>query len=422
MRSRSWMQKLSWLAGPFLVTVALMLFSPSTGAAEGRVVAPEGTDLGLPFSAGILSRDFLFLSGAIGNTPGTTRIEGDAAQQTRRTIDNQMAVLDAAGLDLSRIVEVTAYVSDIRYGEPLAAVLAESYPALAAPRATVEADIALPNAYLELSAIAARPGLEIRHIVPEGWAQPADGTRWATLAGHTLFVSGQTSRNPADGKVVDGDVAAQTRRALENLGQVLRAAELDLLQVVSCRVYLPDPRDFQAMNEVYRTFFPKAPPARATVRARLLDPRLKVEIQCLASRSADRQAVYPEGASPGALPFSPAIQVGDRLFLSGMVGRAEDGFPSDVAAQTRITLERLAATLKAAGMSFDDVESATVYLTDIRHYGAMNQVYRELMPSPPPARATVGAPLMLPEALVEIAMIASPAASADEHGKNAGEP
>ena len=57
--------------------------------------------------------------------------------------------------------------------------------------------------------------------------------------------------------------------------------------------------------------------------------------------------------------------------------------------------------------TWGDVESATVFLTDIRHYQAMNAVYREVMPSPPPARATVGTQLMSPDALVEIQMVAS---------------
>ena len=85
-----------------------------------------------------------------------------------------------------------------------------------------------------------------------------------------------------------------------------------------------------------------------------------------------------------------------------MVGRGPDGFaPGDVAAQTRQTLLSLEATLKAAGMSFDDVVNATVYLSDIRSYQAMNEVYGSTLPKPPPARATVGSPLMSPAALVE---------------------
>ncbi len=72
------------------LAIALLLVLALTGpsAAERRVVAPPGTDLGLPFSPGILSDDSLFLSGAIGNRPGTVEVTGGAAAQTRRTLEN----------------------------------------------------------------------------------------------------------------------------------------------------------------------------------------------------------------------------------------------------------------------------------------------------------------------------------------------
>ncbi len=94
-----------------------------------------------------------------------------------------------------------------------------------------------------------------------------------------------------------------------------------------------------------------------------------------------------------------------------MVGRRDGRFPPGIEAQTRVVFERLGSTLAAAGMDFADVVEATVYLTDIRHYQAMNQLYRELMPAPPPARATVGTPLMSPDALIEISMTAAPGAA-----------
>ena len=128
----------------------------------------------------------------------------------------------------------------------------------------------------------------------------------------------------------------------------------------------------------------------------------------VAVKDAGRKRVAAEGEGRPDSPFSPAIQVGDFLYLSGFVGRGAEGFAAgDVAAQTRQTLARLEATLKAAGMDFSNVVNAQVYLTDIRHYAAMNGVYAELLPKPPPARATVGAPLMSPDALVEIMMIAA---------------
>jgi 2-iminobutanoate/2-iminopropanoate deaminase len=74
--------------------------------------------------------------------------------------------------------------------------------------------------------------------------------------------------------------------------------------------------------------------------------------------------------------------------------------------QTRLTLQNLKAALNAGGLDFKDVVETMVYLTDIRYFQAMNEVYREMVGSPPPARATVGAQLMAPEALVEIVMLA----------------
>jgi 2-iminobutanoate/2-iminopropanoate deaminase len=177
--------------------------------------------------------------------------------------------------------------------------------------------------------------------------------------------------------------------------------------VAHCRVYLDDARHFAGMNEVYRTFFPEAPPSRATVRADLMNPQFLSEIQCTAVKDSARKVVAPAGAGPSTVPLSPAIEAGGRLFVSGLLGRGPNGYSADVKEQTRITLENLKAALNAAGLDFKDVVEAMVYLTDIRHYNAMNEVYREMVGTPFPARATVGSQLMAPEALVEIVMLAA---------------
>jgi 2-iminobutanoate/2-iminopropanoate deaminase len=393
------------------ILIPILVFAASAGAQNAdtlnRVVAPPGSDLGLPFSAGVLSGDFLFLSGAIGNQPGTTKVQGDAAAQLRQTLDNLGRVLAAAEMDFSRVVEANLYLSDLRFVDStIQQIFVERFQADRRPAlTTVQADIAIPGAVTEISMIAARPGVEIRRISPEGWPTPPRYS-WGLLAGDTVFVSGMASFDPKTGETVSGDARAQTARTMKNVGAVLEAAGLGFGNVVSCRVFLADTRDYGALNEVYPTFFPAAPPARATVRAHLIRPEWKVEVQCTAVKGRDRRAVLPPGAEPRPI-LSPAIHVGDRLFLSGMVGRGPDGFLPDVSAQTGIVLERLAATLAAAGMSFRDVRDATVFLSDIRYYAAMNEVYRQAVGSPPPARATVGLQLMSPDALVEIQMTAS---------------
>jgi reactive intermediate/imine deaminase len=392
-----------------LATISLICFSSvsSLTAAERKVIATaRGADLGLPYSPGILAGDFLYLAGALGLEPGTTTVSGDVKSQTRRTLDNLGELLKIAGMDFSHAVSVNVYLKDARLFEGMNEVYRTYFPKDPPARATIEANLALPDALVEISMVAARPGVSRQSITPEGWRQPALPYSWGILAGDTLFVSGITSRNPKTLDPVPGDMGAQTRQVLENIGGILKAAGMDYRNIAASRVFINDSRQFQPMNDAYRSFFPEAPPARATVEAPLMNPAFRAEIQCVAVKG-ERKVVVAAGAPRSQSPLSPAIQVGDRLFLSGMLGRGPQGFaPGDVKAQTRQTLENLRATLQAAGMDFSQVAETTVFLTDLRSFGSMNEVYRELLPTAPPARATVGVPLMAPEALVEIMMTA----------------
>src|SRR5258707_11785148 len=105
----------------------------------------------------------------------------------------------------------------------------------------------------------------------------------AIRAGDLLFASGQIPTDPATGSIVDGDVAAQTRRVFENLGAVLAAASLSFADVVKTTVFLADMNDFTAMNEVYGKFFSEPYPARATVQVARLPKDARVEIDLIAS-------------------------------------------------------------------------------------------------------------------------------------------
>ena len=103
-------------------------------------------------------------------------------------------------------------------------------------------------------------------------------------AGRMVFLSGQTPLDPATMKLVDGTVAQQTERVLENLQAVLAAGGLDFSNVVRCGVFLTDMRDFAEMNAVYGRYFPGTPPARTTVEVRGLPMGARVEIDCIAVR------------------------------------------------------------------------------------------------------------------------------------------
>ena len=105
----------------------------------------------------------------------------------------------------------------------------------------------------------------------------------AVRAGQLLFVLGQVALDPATGQMAPGDVAAQTRQVLTNIGALLQAAGLTYTDVVRTTVFLADLSDFSAMNDVYRTFFCEGFPARSTIQAVRLPLDARVEIDAIAS-------------------------------------------------------------------------------------------------------------------------------------------
>jgi 2-iminobutanoate/2-iminopropanoate deaminase len=105
----------------------------------------------------------------------------------------------------------------------------------------------------------------------------------AVRAGQLLFVSGQVPLDPATGNMVDGDIALQTRRVLDNIGALLKAGGLAFGDVVRSTIFLADRNDFTAVNEIYATYFSAPFPARATVQVARLPKDARVEIDIIAS-------------------------------------------------------------------------------------------------------------------------------------------
>jgi 2-iminobutanoate/2-iminopropanoate deaminase len=123
----------------------------------------------------------------------------------------------------------------------------------------------------------------------------------------------------------------------------------------------------------------------------------------------ERSAVTTDRIAPPVGPFSPAIRVGDTVYLSGQVaqdpgtGRLID---ADVTRQTEQILKNIEAVLQAAGFSLRDVVKVGVFLTDMRDFQAMNAVYARWFEAPYPARTTVAVAALPLGALVEIDVVA----------------
>jgi 2-iminobutanoate/2-iminopropanoate deaminase len=121
-----------------------------------------------------------------------------------------------------------------------------------------------------------------------------------------------------------------------------------------------------------------------------------------------REHIAPAG-TPAVAPYSPAVAVGDLVFVSGQISVDADGraVADDFTSQARRTFANMRAVLAAAGCVMADVVSCTTYLVDAADFDAFNAVYQEVFSPPYPARATVLAGLLVPGLRIESTCIAA---------------
>ena len=119
-------------------------------------------------------------------------------------------------------------------------------------------------------------------VLPKGSPPPLAPYSPGFRSGQFVCTAGMLSMDAAGNVVGAGDVREQTRQVLENIRDVLEAAGGSLEDIVYNMIFLADLGDYQAMNEVYGSYFPENPPARACVQAGLVKPEFLVEIAATA--------------------------------------------------------------------------------------------------------------------------------------------
>jgi len=124
--------------------------------------------------------------------------------------------------------------------------------------------------------------MSIERVFPSDAPTPRGAYSPAVRAGDFIYVSGQGPVDPITDKMVVTGVEEQTRITLSNIKRVLAACGATVQDVVKCSVFLRDIADFPRMNEVYKTFFGDARPARTTVEAKFYQAEMLVEIDCVA--------------------------------------------------------------------------------------------------------------------------------------------
>lgn len=249
-------------------------------------------------------------------------------------------------------------------------------------------------------------GAEKRVIFPPG-VKPVGPYSPGILVGDFLYVSGQGARH-ADGQM-PASFDEQAAQCLDNVKTIVEAAGLTMEHVVYTQVYLDNMANFDAMNRVYARYFTKDPPARATIGVYHLPTDTPIEITAVAVKDlAHKKPIVPAGYKSTA-PITPAVQAGDRLYISGQQGRdAESGkIPEDPADQVRLAFERFHQVLAAAGMDYANVVFVNPYLTKNMPARTMNEIYASHFEfGNTPARATIHVSALPHDANIEFTGVA----------------
>ena len=104
----------------------------------------------------------------------------------------------------------------------------------------------------------------------------------AVLKNDTLYVSGQIPTNPETGKLTLETIEASTKQIMDNIGLLLKEADMDYSNIVKCTIFVTDLNDFVKVNSVYGSYFETIPPARETVQVSRLPLDVPIEISCIA--------------------------------------------------------------------------------------------------------------------------------------------
>lgn len=232
-------------------------------------------------------------------------------------------------------------------------------------------------------------GAEIRPVTPPN-AKVSGPYSPGIRAGEFLYVSGQGALNAVGEIPKDED--AQIRQCLKNVEAIVKTAGLTMEHIVYAQVYLTRYDNEETLNRVWREVFPKAYPARSVIGIAKLPGGTPVEINAVAIADlARKKSVIPSGYSSN-VPVSPAIQAGDRLYVSGSLGRDSSSgrIPDDPAAQVQLALDHMSQTLKAAGLDFRHMVFINPFLTAKIPMNVMNRVYAKHFEfGNTPARATI---------------------------------
>ncbi len=217
-----------------------------------------------PYRPAVFAGDTLYVSGSGGRTPKTNELATTIEGQTKQTMENIGQILAAAGLAHKDAVFTNVYFLDAGglkggvYGK-LNSIYKDSFALGSAPSRASFCVSKLPGTIsVEITFIATRDRRNKGRVVPASAGLSPTSSNGGVLDKDTLYTSGKSGAGPT--------LEAQMRDSIESIRDILRLAGMNLENVVDAHVYLKDIGQMEAMNAIFKEYFPKNPPARTTVQ------------------------------------------------------------------------------------------------------------------------------------------------------------
>lgn len=365
-------------------------------------------------------------------------IVGGIREQANQCFKNIKEIVDSIGHVMSDIVRITVFVKNIKDVDAVDEVYKTFFPTYVPTRTTV-AVAALPmDALVQVEALLSHGEGTIPNAPQSGDLikltnntanAPTSILSTQTVAfSHYNNLSAQLPIDPKSGKLVVGGVKEQAAQCLKNIKAILESIDVPFDDIVKINIFLKNISDTEAVNEVYKTFFPDSAiaravayvPARTVVAAKALPMDALVQIEAVASHGdgtppqlvEDRHGIVIWASNTDNAPkcplstqtvaFSHYNHLSAQLPLDPKTGELVAG---DVKEQAKQCLSNIKAIVESINHVMEDVVKVNVFLKNIADIDAVDEVYKTFFKGGVPARRTVGVSALPKDALIQIDVV-----------------
>lgn len=326
----------------------------------------------------ILAKNTLYVSAQTGHYPDRS-LPKNFRQEVAQALRNVHGVLHTEGMDFKDLASINIFVKDAKNIDPMNEVYWRVI-GNDAPARTILVVGNLPNAAnIQINAVAVRTGHR-QAIYPKGWPSGDHHDPPGLQVDDVLYLSAQSGVNPLT-KKLPIDFGSEVKQALDNVGLVLKSANMSMANVVWVNPYMSGSGSQEhVMNKIYATYFELGnAPGRGTFTVAHLPNGSHIIFTCVAGADlSKRKAIRPRNERVSATA-SPGVLYGDTLYLS-----AKDAFvpglgiiSPDLDIQTKLSMRNLLDGLQEADMDFSNVVSSTVYLRNIKDGAQFDALYRD---------------------------------------------